>query len=160
MNAEFSKKNAGLIALLLIFSGAVSPAASAPGKAPATSSGSVSNAPSYYTESVFTMPTGPKEGKDPFYPKSDRPWRDAKPAAPQQLAPVTPQTLELKLSGISGTPEHRLAIINGKTFEQGEESEVRVGTARINIHVLKIEADTATVQVGTQQQVLRLRHSF
>jgi hypothetical protein len=148
-----------LAALLLFMSGgAVSHAASAPANTPARGSGSVSNAPSYNTESIFTIPNARPEGKDPFFPKSEYPYQHAKPAATNTyVAPAVPQTVDLKLSGISGTSDHRLCIINGKTLEQGEEREVPVGPARINIRVLKIEVDTVTVQVGTQQQVLHLR---
>lgn len=165
MNTKFSRNNlaAGLAAIFAIIpGGAVSHAAAEPGKTPAASGGSVSNAASYFGQSAFVWPDNKQQGRDPFYPKSEYPFLRAKPTTPQQPtpSPQAPPTVELKLSGISGTPDHRLAIINGKTFEQGEEGEVRVGSARISIHVLKIDADMVTVQVGTQQQVLRLRHAF
>ena len=81
---------------------------------------------------------------------------------PQPYVPVTPtpQTFDLKLNGISGTSEHRLAIINGKTFEKDEEGEVRVGAAKVNIRVVDITANSATVQVGGRQQVLRMRGNY
>jgi hypothetical protein len=163
VNAQFYKKNlvAGLAAMFsIIFSAAVSHAGAAPGKTPAASGGSVSDALPYFSRSTFTWPDNKQQGRDPFYPKSEYPFQRAKPATPQTPVPVAPQTVDLKLSGISGTPEHRLCIINNKTFEQGEEREVPVGSSRINIHVVKIEADMVTVQVGTQVQVLHLRRNF
>jgi hypothetical protein len=57
--------------------------------------------------SVFDQPTNPKEGRDPFFPNSLRPYASA----------VVPNTRTSDLSslvmeGTSGDPEHRLAIIN------------------------------------------------
>jgi len=113
-------------------------------------------------KSVFVMPTGPQEGRDPFFPKSQRPYINATPVVPTLTnpQPAAPITYDLKLNGISGTAERPLAIINGKTFEKGEEAEVRMGLARVNIPVIEITSNTATVQVGAQQQVLRMRGSF
>jgi hypothetical protein len=110
-------------------------------------------------KSVFVMPTGPQEGKDPFFPRSLRPYESVIVRTNMPLA-VAPTMIDLKLSGISGTAERPLAIINGKTFEQGEEGEVRVGVAHMNIRVVEIKANTVTVQMGTQQQVLRMRGNF
>jgi len=109
--------------------------------------------------SVFVIPGTPPEGKDPFFPKSLRVYTTGA-ASTNRVVTAPPQTVELKINGISGTAEHPLAIINGKTFEQGEEGEVRVGAARMNIRVLEIKANTVTVQVGTRQQVLRMRGGF
>jgi hypothetical protein len=113
-------------------------------------------------KSIFTMPTGPQEGKDPFFPKSSRPYINATPVVPTitNSQPAPPMTFDLKLNGISGTTERPLAIINGKTFEKNEEGEVHMGPAKINIRVVEISSNTATVQVGGQQQILHMRGNF
>jgi hypothetical protein len=111
-------------------------------------------------KSVFVIPSGPPEGKDPFFPKSIRVYTEAAPKTTPILTNAAPQNFELKLSGVSGTAERPLAIINGKTFEQGEEGEVRVGGGRINIRVVEIKGKTVMVQIGAQQQVLRLRDNY
>jgi hypothetical protein len=113
-------------------------------------------------KSVFVIPSGPQEGKDPFFPKSSRVYLSEKPVVPTNnfVAPTPQQTFDLKLNGISGTAEHRLAIINGKTFEKDEEGEVRVGAAKVNIRVVEITANSATVQVGARQQVLHMRGNY
>ena len=107
--------------------------------------------------SVFVMPTTREEGKDPFFPRSARPYGPGpvKPSTTKE-PPVMP-VVELKLNGISGTVEHRLAIINGRTFDAGEEGEVRSGAARVRIRVVEIKADYVIVMAAGQEQVLRLR---
>jgi hypothetical protein len=65
--------------------------------------------------------------------------------------------IDLKLNGISGTAEHRLAIINGRTFDQGEDAEVRSGAARLRVKVLEIKPDYVIVEAAGQRQILRLR---
>ena len=69
------------------------------------------------------------------------------------LAPA----VELRLNGISGTPDHRLAIINNQTFESNEEAEVPTFPGRARIRCLEITADSALVQVGAEQRMLHLR---
>ena len=102
------------------------------------------------------MPTTPQEGKDPFFPRSLHPYASVVPKT-KSAAPYVPQVVDLRLGGISGTGDHRLAIINGQTLELGEEGEVRSGTGRVRIRVIDIKTDTVVVQVGAQQLVLRLR---
>jgi hypothetical protein len=108
--------------------------------------------------SVFVVPATREEGKDPFFPRSTRPYGTApvKAASSTNREPVQP-VIELKLNGISGTADHRLAIINGRTFDQGEEAEVRSGAGRVSVRVVEIKAEYVIVIAAGQQQVLRLR---
>ena len=107
-------------------------------------------------QSAFVIPAGPQEGKDPFYPRSAYPYGSAPVKAPTNVV-TAPVVVELKLNGISGTPEHRLAIINGKTIAQGEETEVRSGPGKVLVRVLEIKPDYVIVEAAGQRQTLRLR---
>src|SRR5881296_3730888 len=65
----------------------------------------------------------PDFGRDPFFPTSKR--RGEVVSTNKFVEPVA-NFRDLALKGISNTKEKPLAIINNKTFEVGEEGEVRV----------------------------------
>lgn len=102
--------------------------------------------------SVFILPASSKEGRDPFYPASTRPYQTA----------VIPnaKTAELNLDslvmqGISGLPPNRLVIINKHTFAVGDVGEVSTSQGRIRIHCLEINANSAVIEVNGQRHELR-----
>jgi len=102
--------------------------------------------------SVFVLPTNPREGRDPFYPSSSRPYQ----AAVLPVAAATSVNLDsLSLQGISGLPPNRLAIINKHTFAQGDHAEVSTSQGRIHIHCLEIDANSAVIEVNGQRHELR-----
>lgn len=106
-------------------------------------------------KSVFIMPTAPREGKDPFFPRSTRPYTTR--VVSTNTAPVA-IIADFRLDGISGPPDHRLAIINYKTFEVGEKADVNTNAGRMNVHCLEIGTDSVVIIVGgTERRVLRLR---
>jgi hypothetical protein len=105
-------------------------------------------------KSVFLMPTIPQEGKDPFFPRSTRLFPSV--VVKTNVQP-TPPVVELRLNGISGTADRRLAIINNRTFETNEEGEVPTNTGRARIRCLEIKADSVLLQVGSERRVLHLR---
>jgi len=78
--------------------------------------------------SVFVIPTNPQEGRDPFYPNSPRPYENA-PAAKAVIGDIR----SLVLKGISGPPDHRLAIINNHTLGVGDEQDLATPQGRIHI---------------------------
>jgi len=98
-------------------------------------------------QAVFINPTSKKEGVDPFYPKSERPYLSARPVKPTIQTPNV--TAELRLNGVSGSPDHRLAIINNKTFEVGEEADVFSNSDRVRIRCLEIKPESVIVQFVT-----------
>jgi hypothetical protein len=106
------------------------------------------------TQSIFVMPTAPREGKDPFFPRSTRPYTTRVIVTNQTAMPVI---ADLRLDGISGTPEHRLAIINYKTFDTGEDGDVNTNAGRMRIRCIEIGADSAIIQIGGERRVLHLR---
>src|SRR4051794_7769352 len=106
--------------------------------------------------SVFTIPHTEQEGmRDPFFPRSRRIFAHAPVQAVTNVSVV--KHAELKLQGISGPPNHRLPIINGKTFELNEEAEVSTPEGRVPVRIIKIEGDTVTVQSLGERQTLKLR---
>jgi hypothetical protein len=105
-------------------------------------------------QSLFIIPTTPQEGKDPFFPGSTRIFNDVVVKTNLQPAAVV---VELKLNGISGTADHRLAIINNHTFETGEEGEVVSNMGRSRIICKDIKADSVRVLISGEERILRLR---
>src|SRR5262245_20364214 len=68
-------------------------------------------------QSVFKVPANRSEGRDPFFPNNTR-------GAQVVVAQPNSAPIALVYNGRSGTVEKPLAMINGKTFEQGETSDV------------------------------------
>jgi hypothetical protein len=128
-----------------------------PAKAPPATTNAAPAQPEI-PRSVFTIPTTPQEGKDPFFPRSKRLFATA--VVKTNLPPPAVVVADLYLNGISGTPEHRLAIVNNQTFAANEEGEVPTDRGRAHIRCLEIKADSVVVQVGNEQRVLRLRAGF
>lgn len=104
-------------------------------------------------KSVFAPPATNSASRDPFFPNTTR--FTVSTNSHRTVAP--PPAIPLVLQGISGTPENRLAIINGKTVAAGESIEVTAGNQRIEIRCLEVNADSCLIENGTQQRVLRLR---
>jgi hypothetical protein len=128
-------------------------------KAPATPAPAATNAAPVQAEtpkSVFLIPASPREGKDPFFPRSMRLFSSVVVKSNIQPTAAAP-AVELRLNGISGTADHRLAIINNQTFEASEEGEVPTHQGRTRIRCLEIKPDSVLVQFGAEQRVLHLR---
>jgi hypothetical protein len=99
--------------------------------------------------SVFTIPTNPTEGRNPFFPNS---------AGATNKPPRSAETITLALNGFGGTPEKKLVIINNRTFEEGEEGEITSGSLRAKIRCIEIKADSAVVEInGGERKELRMR---
>jgi hypothetical protein len=106
-------------------------------------------------QSVFVIPKNPKEGKDPFFPKSIRPYGiDPTP----KVSVPAPVVVDLTLRGISGSTEKPLAIINTTTLTVGEENDVLTQAGRLRIRCLDINVAEGTVliQYGGERRLLRL----
>ena len=108
---------------------------------------------------VFVIPQSPQQGmRDPFYPKSLRIFAHA--PVPVVVATQAVARVELKLQGISGTPNHRLPIINGRTFELGEEAEVPVQGGKVAVKVIEIKGDSVIAQANGERYELKMRPGF
>ena len=149
---------ASLLCLALTASAADKPAA--PATKPAKAAPAATNSASAEVEipkSVFTIPTSPAEGKDPFFPKSTRLFNTVVIAASPTNKQPAAIKVDLQLKGISGFADHRYAIIGTRTFEVGEEHEFATSSGRVRIRCLEITSDSVTVQVGGEQRILHLR---
>ncbi len=81
------------------------------------------------------------------------------PASLWTVLPSTPPTIvpdTLRLKGISGTEQHRFALINDTTFETMERETVRVGRTNASVRVLEIHADSVIIQVNGSNQTQQL----
>jgi hypothetical protein len=134
-------------------------APAAPGQAAAPAPAKTNPAASepVISQSVFVMPTNPQEGRDPFFPRSTRPYAAAVLIRPNLTNAPPVLQLDLHLNGISGLAGKQLAIINGRSFEEGEEGDIISNGAHARIRCLEIKSDSAVVQIGAERRVLRLR---
>jgi hypothetical protein len=108
-------------------------------------------------KSAFHYPISQQDpAKDPFYPLSTR-RLPPPPPPPGTTAPPAVVVVDLELRGISGSADHRFAIINSRTFAAGEEGEVPANGGRAHIRVVEVKGDSAVVMVNGEQRVLRLR---
>jgi hypothetical protein len=138
-----SKINLGLIILAFSVAGAINARAENKSATNTVSTNMVQ------IRSIFIAPTSNKEGRDPFFPESTR-LADAAASTNH-----VPEITSLKVPGIFGTPDHRLAIINNHTFAVGEEGDVLTATGRIHLKCVDIQADAVVVEVNGQQHRIR-----
>ncbi len=99
--------------------------------------------------SEFTLPSNPKEGRDPFFPGSTRSY-EAAAVTNIRVADVT----SLVLRGFSGSMDHRLVIINNHTFAAGDEGDVITPVGRIHLSCIEIKTNSVVIEVGGQRHEL------
>ena len=106
-----------------------------------------------FPQSIFSVPTQPGEGRNPFFPQST-----VQVVIIPKITKENPiESFSFVLNGIT-SPPRRTAMINGRTFEPGEEGEVRMPSGgKILIKCEEIKADSAIITVGGQRRELRLR---
>jgi hypothetical protein len=104
-------------------------------------------------QSTFVIPSQPSEGRNPFFPQSVvRVIPVQRPLPGNQIDPGA-----FVLNGIT-SPPRRTAMINGRTFEPGEEGEIRLPSgARMLIKCEDIRAESAIISAGGQRRELRMR---
>jgi hypothetical protein len=110
--------------------------------------------PEVMPRSVFVIPTNRNEGRDPFFPNSSRPYE-----AVASKNPAVSDLSLLVLKGISGPPDHRLAIINNHTFGVGDEGDVLTSHSRIHLRCVEIKARSVVVESGGQRHELSYMNS-
>jgi len=99
--------------------------------------------------SVFVLPMNPGEGRDPFFPKSNRPYETAMTATNKSV-----EITALVVRGVSGSSVHRLVIINSTTFAAGDVADVFTDQGRIRVHCIEIKPRSVVVEVGNQYHEL------
>ena len=101
--------------------------------------------------SVFTIPASIREGRDPFFPESTRPFEAA--AAASRASDAT-EASALKVPGFSFTNGKRMVIINNHTFAVGDEGDVLTAGGRAHIRCLEIRNDAAIIEVNGRRREL------
>jgi hypothetical protein len=156
MNRHVNSCISSVAALLSAALVTVLPVAAAPVAAPAATPAATHVAqlvtPEVTLRSVFVLPANPKEGRDPFFPASTRPYEDA-----ASKNPVAGDLTALVLKGFSGTPDHRLAVINNHTFGVGDEGDVLTPHSRIHIRCVEIKTNSVVIKSGGQRHELSYR---
>lgn len=100
--------------------------------------------------SVFVMPTGPREGRDPFFPESSRPYEDVTPAKPTQV----PVGNLFTVKGVSIENGHTMVIINNHTFAVGDEDDVLTPGGRVHLRLIEIRDDIVEIEAnGTRREL-------
>jgi hypothetical protein len=129
-------------ALLPMVFVALSPLSAAPGVASAST-----NAP----QSIFVLPDSPKEGRDPFFPSSLRPYKD------RPTAEGVTDLSDLNLTGITtGSGNRVFVIINNVTFGKGEDADVKTPRGKVHIRLVEIRTDSVVIEAGGQSRTLTL----
>jgi type II secretory pathway component PulC len=142
-----------LTTALLVATASQAAAAANPGS-PAASPPSTNQvtAPLQIPQSIFVIPNSPRDGRNPFFPGA----HTELPTQPKPLPQVDGSSFVL--NGITSPPK-RTAMINGRTFEVGEEGEVRLNGAKELIKCVEIGADSAIIEYKGQRLQLRFRSS-
>jgi hypothetical protein len=105
------------------------------------------------SQSVFV--DDPKFGKDPFYPRSKR--RGIELVAISTPIGTMP---DLVLKGISGSKDRRLALINNRTLEKGEETEIKFNNQSVKVRLVDIREKSVVVSVDGQSKEIFLRQNL
>jgi len=100
--------------------------------------------------SEFVMPAGPREGRDPFFPESTRPYEDSAPARPTQAVVVNSFTVK----GLSIENGHPMVIINNHSFAVGDEGDVMTQSGRVHLRLIDIHDGIAEIEAnGTRREL-------
>jgi hypothetical protein len=99
--------------------------------------------------SVFVMPSDSREGRDPFFPNSTRPYKLATSTTSRSS-----EVSSLVIKGFSGSTDHRLVIINNHTFAPGDEGDVITSSGRIHLSCVEIKTNSVVIEVGGERHEL------
>jgi hypothetical protein len=100
--------------------------------------------------SVFSLPTNPREGHDPFWPESTRIF-DSAPSVTHSVEPTT-----LKINGYSMVNGRPIIIINNVSFLNGDEADLPApGGGRTHLHCVDIQPDYVVVEVNGVRRDIR-----
>lgn len=93
---------------------------------------------------VFTQPSSVRDGRDPFFPESTRPFEALAAAAPRAGIEIT----SLVVKGFSKVHGRPMVIINNHSFMVGDEGDVLVAGGRAHLRCAEIRSDTVVVEVN------------
>lgn len=98
--------------------------------------------------SVFVIPASARDGRDPFFPESLRPYEEAV----SSKSPLGANAFSVK--GLSVEHGHAMVIINNHTFAVGDEGDVLAAGKRVHIRLAEIRADVVVIEVnGTRREL-------
>jgi hypothetical protein len=150
--ASLCRRAAALLLAALVAPALVARAAAPAAPAAPASTNASPAAP--VPQSVFVIPSSPKQGRNPFFPRSTF----AAAAAPAKAEAI--DTSGVVLNGLT-SPPRVTAMINGRTFEPGERGEIRLRNgAKVMVHCLEIKSDVVVAIIGAQRCELRMRHAL
>jgi len=75
----------------------------------------------------------------------------------RQESPEPVWVQDIKLQGLSGAETRRLAVINGQTFQTGDELEIKVGGKAVKIRCLEVGETSATIAIEGRAQPRELK---
>lgn len=104
-------------------------------------------------QSIFVIPDSPKQGQDPFFPGNDR-GATVVPVVKGQKPVAKSGVEELVLQGISGRPERRLCVINGRTLAVGDEEDIVLPSGILRVRCLEINETFVVIELAGVRQEL------
>ena len=116
--------------------------AAPPARTPATPAPAATPQEPQVVKSVFV--DRPNFGRDPFFPNSLRRGKVVQDTVVEPVANFN----NIVLKGISGTAEKRLAIINNKTFEAGEDGELRISGHLTKVKIVEVREKSVVISIN------------
>jgi hypothetical protein len=98
----------------------------------------------------------PQVGKDPFFPKSTRLQAVPVKTPDPVMSNLTQFPDEVRCQGGSNQREKRLAIVNGKTVEKGENFELHIRGQRLAVRCLDVTEKTVLLEINGISKELRI----
>ena len=122
------------------------------------------NAPLVLPKSVFVDDL--TKGKDPFFPgtarRVDKTAVAAAALAASASMPTKPTVELIQLKGLFNSTNRRLALINNRTFETGEQAEVKTTDGKVRLRCLEIRPRSVIILLPgeTQRRELHLNEKL
>jgi hypothetical protein len=105
--------------------------------------------------SVFTLPMSSREGRDPFFPESQRLYEEIGPRVAH-----TVDTSSFVIHGSSWQDGRRLVIINNHTFAAGDEGDViTADKVRVHLRVIRIHDDIVVIEANGTKREIKIANS-
>jgi hypothetical protein len=101
------------------------------------------------SRSVFVMPSGVRDGRDPFFPESARPYEDM--AAAKHVVEAN----SFVIKGFSVERGRAMVIINNHTFSLGDEGDVLTTSGRVHLRLTEIRHGSVMIEVNGSTRELR-----
>lgn len=103
-------------------------------------------------KSMFVMPASPREGRDPFFPDSNRVYETTAATVAVAVVPVKGSEItSLKVKGYSMINGQAMVIINNHAFMINDEGDVLIPGGRVHIRCVEIRPGLAVIQANGQR---------